>query len=213
MESGDEAVLRSRSRAIPTMPTFPDLDNSMEGELSPEKRKQGGGDDHITSNGEKISNPSLVEPRLRAVTSDTVDLLTQQMTEIIVSANFLSWVKCIVHWKSHVVISSSLTAFVTSGTLCMVNPGWPWWCSTDKMWRWMTFLEEAWLWNTGLAPYIKTIQVLCVFSSKQLYTKHENTMHFFASLFWLMYALLLTFSCMMGGIQLMLEAICVTDLS
>lgn len=76
MESEDDAILRLRSRAIPTMPTFPDLKSSLDGELSPGKGQQSSEDNHITSNGEKIS---LVGPAERAVTSDTVNLLTQQL--------------------------------------------------------------------------------------------------------------------------------------
>lgn len=62
MDSEDDAILRLRSRAIPTMPTFPDLKSSLDGELSPGKGQQSSEDNHITSNGEKISTPSLVGP-------------------------------------------------------------------------------------------------------------------------------------------------------
>lgn len=79
MDSEEDAILRLRSRAIPTMPTFPDLKSSLDGELSPGKGQQSSEDNHITSNGEKISTPSLVGPAERAVTSGTVNLLTQQL--------------------------------------------------------------------------------------------------------------------------------------
>lgn len=53
MEGEDDSGLRSRGRPIPKMPTFPDLDSSIDGEGSLEEDQQGNGDNHITSNGER----------------------------------------------------------------------------------------------------------------------------------------------------------------
>lgn len=55
MESGDDCVLRSRCQAIPKIPTFPDLDGTLEGECHQGEQQQGNGDSPITSNGERIS--------------------------------------------------------------------------------------------------------------------------------------------------------------
>uniref|UniRef100_A0AAQ5XJ94 O-acyltransferase n=1 Tax=Amphiprion ocellaris TaxID=80972 RepID=A0AAQ5XJ94_AMPOC len=52
MEShGDSGVLRSRCRPVPKMPTFPDLDEPLNGQLSPGKHQLENGEIRITSNG------------------------------------------------------------------------------------------------------------------------------------------------------------------
>ncbi len=55
MENGDDMVLRSRYRA--KIPTFSDLDSSLDGESNEGEHQQGSGDNHITSNGEKPQLP------------------------------------------------------------------------------------------------------------------------------------------------------------
>jgi len=73
MESKDDSFLRSRSRAFPKMPSFPDLNSSLDGESSPEKDQQDNGDNHITSNGEKNLISSIAEPSEKPLTFTTVD--------------------------------------------------------------------------------------------------------------------------------------------
>ncbi|XP_044056136.1 sterol O-acyltransferase 1 isoform X5 [Siniperca chuatsi] len=51
MESGEDSVLRSRCRVIPKLPTFPDLDSSLDGGCNQGEHQQGSGSNHITSNG------------------------------------------------------------------------------------------------------------------------------------------------------------------
>ncbi|KAM9383716.1 sterol O-acyltransferase 1 [Pholidichthys leucotaenia] len=51
MDSEDGCELRSRSRPFPKIPTFPELDGSLDGDLRPETHQQSHADDHITSNG------------------------------------------------------------------------------------------------------------------------------------------------------------------
>ncbi|CAG5861120.1 unnamed protein product [Menidia menidia] len=51
MGSEDDGFLRSRGRAFPKMPTFPDLDSSLDGESSPGRGQPDHADNHITSNG------------------------------------------------------------------------------------------------------------------------------------------------------------------
>ncbi|XP_022613921.1 sterol O-acyltransferase 1 isoform X2 [Seriola dumerili] len=64
MENGEDSVLRSRCRAFPKMPTFPDLDSSLDGEHSPGEHWQGNGDNHITSNG-KIEVEHVISKKLQ----------------------------------------------------------------------------------------------------------------------------------------------------
>ncbi|XP_023257689.1 sterol O-acyltransferase 1 isoform X2 [Seriola lalandi dorsalis] len=64
MENGEESVLRSRCRAFPKMPTFPDLDSSLDGEHSLGEHRQGNGDNHITSNG-KIEVEHVISKKLQ----------------------------------------------------------------------------------------------------------------------------------------------------
>ncbi|XP_062251365.1 sterol O-acyltransferase 1 [Platichthys flesus] len=52
MESGNDAVLRSRLRPIPSTPPLSDLASSLDGECSPEDHRPGNGETLITSNGE-----------------------------------------------------------------------------------------------------------------------------------------------------------------
>lgn len=73
MESGDDTVLRSRFRAIPKVPIFPELDG-LDGECSQGERQQGNGDNHITSNGERILTPSSAGLRGRTLTSYYSDI-------------------------------------------------------------------------------------------------------------------------------------------
>lgn len=53
MENRDNCLLRSRSRDAPDPSASSDLDSSVEGEPSPGRHQQG--DNHVTSNGEKVS--------------------------------------------------------------------------------------------------------------------------------------------------------------
>ncbi|XP_072244794.1 sterol O-acyltransferase 1 [Leuresthes tenuis] len=64
MESKDDSFLKSRSRALPKMPSFPDLDSSLDGESSPEKDQQDNGDNHITSNG-RIGVEHVISKKLQ----------------------------------------------------------------------------------------------------------------------------------------------------
>lgn len=59
METRHDSVLRSRYPGIPNIPTFPDLDGTLEGECKRREDQEGGGDRPATSsNGEKSRNPS-----------------------------------------------------------------------------------------------------------------------------------------------------------
>lgn len=69
MESGDDRGLRSRCQAIPKIPTFPDLDNSLDEECNQEQHQQGNGGNHVSSNGKNISTPSSAGPRQRTLNS------------------------------------------------------------------------------------------------------------------------------------------------
>ncbi|XP_033476862.1 sterol O-acyltransferase 1 [Epinephelus lanceolatus] len=64
MEGEDDTVLRSRCRAIPKLPTFPDLDSSLDGDCDQEQHQQRGGDNHITSNG-KIEVEHVISKKLQ----------------------------------------------------------------------------------------------------------------------------------------------------
>lgn len=59
MESRHDSVLRSRCPGIPKIPTFPDLDGTLEGECNRMEDQEDDGDrPATTSNGEKCPNPS-----------------------------------------------------------------------------------------------------------------------------------------------------------
>ncbi|XP_034736765.1 sterol O-acyltransferase 1 isoform X1 [Etheostoma cragini] len=64
MESGGDSVLRSRCQAIPKMPTFPDLDNSLDGECNQKQHQQGNGGNHVSSNG-KIEVEHVISKKLQ----------------------------------------------------------------------------------------------------------------------------------------------------
>lgn len=55
MERGGDTVLRSRCHVFPKMPTFPDLDSTLDGECSQGDHQEDNDDRHITSNGQKLS--------------------------------------------------------------------------------------------------------------------------------------------------------------
>uniref|UniRef100_A0A8C9YFJ2 O-acyltransferase n=1 Tax=Sander lucioperca TaxID=283035 RepID=A0A8C9YFJ2_SANLU len=64
MESGDDRGLRSRCQAIPKIPTFPDLDNSLDEECNQEQHQQGNGGNHVSSNG-KIEVEHVISKKLQ----------------------------------------------------------------------------------------------------------------------------------------------------
>ncbi|KAM9761677.1 sterol O-acyltransferase 1 isoform 2-T2 [Menidia menidia] len=64
MESEDDGFLRSRGRAFPKMPTFQDLDSSLDGESSPGRGQPDRADQHITSNG-KIEVEHVIGKKLQ----------------------------------------------------------------------------------------------------------------------------------------------------